>query len=340
MTGTSDLQEFPAIAFDVFISYSSRNKLIADAMKQYLQSKGIRCWKAPDDIVHGESWAAAIPRAIKSSQIMILIWTIDSMSSRQVVNELTLADRAQKLIIPFRTEPIEPENEFEYYLAKTHWLDAFASSKDDYFELLSQRVLRNLDQSARPSVKKTSPEIFMRRLQGDELLQKIRELRLRDTPKAEIVRVCGYVIIRKDGTGRLNFKAFYDALVEARLPELLSIHEDAKAQIEMGEFVYAIEKLDQAIARAASMNRLEPEIYYDRALALSKLSRFHEALDDLKLAIKMSEQPKTLHYRLRGLIHKELGDLASAKDDWKLAAELGDAQCSAWLSAQHWSSRD
>jgi len=57
------------MAFDVFISYSTRNKLIADAMKQYLQSKGIRCWKAPDDIVEGESWAAAIPRAIKAVSI-------------------------------------------------------------------------------------------------------------------------------------------------------------------------------------------------------------------------------------------------------------------------------
>lgn len=137
------------LAFDVFISYSSRNKLIADAMKQYLQSKGIRCWKAPDDIVHGESWAKAIPRAIKNSQIMVLIWTKDSMSSRQVVNELTLADRAKKLIIPFRTEEIEPEDEFEYYLAKTHWFDAFGADNDKDFDLLAQRVRRNLNESER-----------------------------------------------------------------------------------------------------------------------------------------------------------------------------------------------
>ena len=126
MTYSDAIRESPTMAFDVFISYSTRNKLIADAMKQYLQSKCIRCWKAPDDIVHGESWAAAIPRAIKNSQIMVLIWTVDSMNSRQVVNELTLADRAKKLIIPFRTEPIEPENEFEYYLA---WLNLRVAQK-------------------------------------------------------------------------------------------------------------------------------------------------------------------------------------------------------------------
>ncbi|QPN66560.1 toll/interleukin-1 receptor domain-containing protein [Synechococcus sp. CBW1006] len=149
MTQDSHISGSSTMAFDVFISYSTCNKLIADAMKQYLQSKGIRCWKAPDDIIHGESWAAAIPRAIKNSQIMVLIWTVDSMNSRQVVNELTLADRAKKMIIPFRTEPIEPENEFEYYLAKTHWFDAFGSSNDEDFELLTERVLRNLNNVTR-----------------------------------------------------------------------------------------------------------------------------------------------------------------------------------------------
>jgi hypothetical protein len=151
MTNANHFQDSPIMAFDVFISYSTRNKLIADAMKQYLQSKGIRCWKAPDDIVHGESWAKAIQRAIKESRIMVLIWTRESMSSSQVVNELTLADRARKLIIPFRTEEIEPEDEFEYYLAKTHWLDAFGSDNDIDFELLSQRVLRNLSGEEAPA---------------------------------------------------------------------------------------------------------------------------------------------------------------------------------------------
>jgi hypothetical protein len=130
--------------FDVFISYSSANKLAADAMKQYLQAKGIRCWKAPDDIVHGESWARAIPRAIRMARVMVVIWTKESMRSEQVINELTLADRSKKLVIPFRTESIEPENEFEYYLAKTHWLDAFSDDLAESFQLLADRILLNL----------------------------------------------------------------------------------------------------------------------------------------------------------------------------------------------------
>jgi len=37
-------------AYDVFISHSSKNADLGSLMKEYLGSRGIRCWKAPDDI--------------------------------------------------------------------------------------------------------------------------------------------------------------------------------------------------------------------------------------------------------------------------------------------------
>lgn len=351
MTNTSLLQDSLTMAFDVFIGYSTRNKLIADAMKQYLQSKGIRCWKAPDDIVEGESWAAAIPRAIKGSQIMVLIWTTDSMNSRQVANELTIADRARKMIIPFRTEPIEPENEFEYYLAKTHWFDAFGSDNDKDFELLSERVLRNLDESARPKPNKkinaniVSPdhlEIFKSPLQGDELIAKIKELG--DASKSELMHICGYVSTNEDGSERLNKYDFYEALFKAKgieVPgiqpeeeEVMNLDESAWAKIENGDYLAAIETLDQAISIASKYNLQDTEIYYGRAAALTHLSRNQEALADLTLAIKMSEEPEAHYYRLRGIIHEELGDLALACGDWRVAAELGDTDSSEWFDTQ------
>jgi len=354
MTNTSFLQDSSTMAFDVFISYSTRNKLIADAMKQYLQSKGIRCWKAPDDIVEGESWAAAIPRAIKDSQIMVLIWTTDSMNSRQVVNELTIADRARKMIIPFRTEPIEPENEFEYYLAKTHWFDAFGSDNDKDFELLSERVLRNLDESARPKLNKkinaniVSPdhlEIFKSPLQGDELFAKIKELR--DASASDLMHICGYVSTNEDGSERLNEDDFYEALeallkakgleatgIKPEEEEVMDLHESAWAKIKNGDNLAAIETLDQAISVASKFNLQDTDIYYGRAVALSNLSRNQEALADLTLAIKMSEEPEALYYRVRGIVHEELGDLALACGDWRVAAELGDTDSSEWFDTQ------
>ena len=49
---------------------------------------------------------------------------------------------------------------------------------------------------------------------GTELLAKVKELG--DASKSEIVRECGYVSSKKDGGDRLNFTAFYEALLEAK----------------------------------------------------------------------------------------------------------------------------
>ncbi|MDA0290379.1 MAG: AbrB family transcriptional regulator [Cyanobacteria bacterium] len=49
---------------------------------------------------------------------------------------------------------------------------------------------------------------------GNDLLTKVRDLG--DSSKSDIVRACGYVSTKKDGGERLNFTAFYEALLDAK----------------------------------------------------------------------------------------------------------------------------
>jgi len=51
-------------------------------------------------------------------------------------------------------------------------------------------------------------------LSGSDLLAKVKELG--DASKSDLVRSCGYVSTKKDGAERLNFTAFYEALLEAK----------------------------------------------------------------------------------------------------------------------------
>ena len=51
-------------------------------------------------------------------------------------------------------------------------------------------------------------------LTGSDLLSRVKELG--DVSKSELVRGCGYVSTKKDGSERLNFTAFYEALLEAK----------------------------------------------------------------------------------------------------------------------------
>ena len=67
---------------------------------------------------------------------------------------------------------------------------------------------------------KVSPSVIVRLIQfspmltGSELLAKVKELG--DVSKSDLVRSCGYVSTKKDGGERLNFTAFYEALLEAK----------------------------------------------------------------------------------------------------------------------------
>ena len=51
-------------------------------------------------------------------------------------------------------------------------------------------------------------------LTGNDLLSKVKDLG--DVSKSDLVRACGYVSEKKNGGDRLNFTAFYEALLEAK----------------------------------------------------------------------------------------------------------------------------
>jgi hypothetical protein len=136
----------PEVPYDIFISHSSRNADLGTLMKQYLATRGIRCWKAPDDIEPSEPWPVAIMRGLRECPIVVLIWTKESMASDQVLKEITIADQKTKAIIPFRAEEIQPDGGLEYFLVAKQWLDA-NPSYEEALETLADTALRILGRS-------------------------------------------------------------------------------------------------------------------------------------------------------------------------------------------------
>lgn len=156
MTSESrDKNSMDTTAFDVFISYSSKDKQIADAVKHGLHSAGIRCWMAPDDIQPGRDWASDVTDAIEACPVMALIWTKASMSSAEVPKELGLAMSSGTIVIPFRLEDIQPEGSFKYHLTGRHWLDVYDKSLCEAVRQLTELVRINipaLSQKAKPFI--------------------------------------------------------------------------------------------------------------------------------------------------------------------------------------------
>ncbi len=110
---------------DVFISYSSKDKEVADQVCFILERDGIRCWIAPRDIRPGERYAISIIEAIKACNVFVIVFSNNAVISEHVSVELERAMSKGIPIIPFRIENLEPTGEMEYYLSVRQWLDAF-----------------------------------------------------------------------------------------------------------------------------------------------------------------------------------------------------------------------
>jgi len=128
------------MAHDIFISYSSKDKPIADGICANLEAAGFRCWIAPRDIAPGDDWPTAITSAITESKIMVLVFSANSNSSKDVGREIILAANENLTIIPFKIEDVKPEPGKQYYLARTHWLEAMNPPTREHIQALIERV--------------------------------------------------------------------------------------------------------------------------------------------------------------------------------------------------------
>ncbi len=130
---------------DVFISYSSKDKTVADAVCAVLEQNNIRCFYAPRDIPSGSTWDALIPEAIRNCKIMIIIFSESANASKQIDNEIRIAFKTEKWIIPLRINNIEPTGSKEYYLQGKHWLDAMTPPLEAHIATLLNTIRRLLN---------------------------------------------------------------------------------------------------------------------------------------------------------------------------------------------------
>ncbi|MGA3170716.1 MAG: toll/interleukin-1 receptor domain-containing protein [Chthoniobacteraceae bacterium] len=133
---------------DVFISHSSADKDVANAICKALEGAGVRCWIAPRNIEPGADWSVAIMEAMKCPA-MVLVFSAHSNDSAHVQREVGRAFAKGLTVIPFRVEKIEPNGSMEYYLASVHWLDAVTAPLDPHLENLAERVKLLLAKAAK-----------------------------------------------------------------------------------------------------------------------------------------------------------------------------------------------
>lgn len=131
-------------SYTAFISYSSKDRNIADNLCNKLESRGIKVWYAPRN-VHG-SYAAAIMEGIREATHFIVIVSKNSLASQHVLNEIDNAhSRLPDLRFkPLRLEDIELTPEFSYYLSRQHWMDAFVPPIEEKLDSFVDAIISEL----------------------------------------------------------------------------------------------------------------------------------------------------------------------------------------------------
>ena len=125
---------------DVFISYSSKDRTVANMVCALLEERGQRCWIAPRDILPGTEWGEAIIGGLKGARVFVLVFSRHANTSPQILREVERAVHLGLPIIPFRIEDVVPERSLEYFMSVPHWLDALSPPVEDHIVRLGDVV--------------------------------------------------------------------------------------------------------------------------------------------------------------------------------------------------------
>lgn len=139
--------------YNVFISHSTTNVEQVKPLCAYLEDKGLKCFVSYRDIPSGVSYPGAITRALRESEMLLLVLSKESNESMQVDRELTLANDQKKKMSCFRLEDVAYSDDKAYLMSGVNWLDAFPTPEQHYFELL-QDICRQLGRDI-PSMEET-----------------------------------------------------------------------------------------------------------------------------------------------------------------------------------------
>src|ERR1700722_18254512 len=78
-------------AAPVFVSHSSQDAAVANAVVENLEQHGIKCWIAPRDVTPGSQYADEIVAAINGAKVLVLVLSEYAVASPHVGREIERA---------------------------------------------------------------------------------------------------------------------------------------------------------------------------------------------------------------------------------------------------------
>lgn len=139
---------------DIFISYSSADRIIARRFAEAFEREGLSVWWDAA-LSSGQTFDEVIEAELRSTKAVVVLWSPRSVISRWVRAEATLADRHNKLV-PAVIEACERPIIFEltHTAALSHWT---GDPADPAWLGFLQDVRRVVARNMQASVASTSP---------------------------------------------------------------------------------------------------------------------------------------------------------------------------------------
>jgi hypothetical protein len=138
--------------YSCFISYSSKNQAFAERLYADLQSRGVRCWFAPEDLKIGEKIRVGIDESIRRHDKLLLVLSKYSVESEWVEKEVETAmeqERKQKRTVLFPVmldnSVMKIESGWPADIRRSRNMGDFRKWKDyDSYQKAFDRLLRDL----------------------------------------------------------------------------------------------------------------------------------------------------------------------------------------------------
>ena len=83
---------------DIFVSYSSDDRVRVQGLIEQLQSAGFSTWWADTELRGGTLFSKEIEAELEKAGVVVAVWTSSSLESRWVADEAELALRSHKLV--------------------------------------------------------------------------------------------------------------------------------------------------------------------------------------------------------------------------------------------------
>jgi uncharacterized protein YjbI with pentapeptide repeats len=143
--------------YSCFISYSSKDQEFATRLRADLQSKGVRCWFAPEDLKIGDKLRPSFDEAIRVHDKVIVLLSEDSVKSVWVEKEVETAfekERQQNrtVLFPIRLDDtvMETQQAWAADIRRTRHIGDFRNWKDHgLYKDAFDRLLRDLKSQAK-----------------------------------------------------------------------------------------------------------------------------------------------------------------------------------------------